>query len=209
VPPTTALATVPDSARPAVQIDAPARADQPPLDRSARRRGPTVALGAGGGIAISGASADRTGFGQLDVAWFPRRSPWLIRGVAGIDAPIAITPSNTDRLEVWRAQVRIEAGRRFAAGAGWIQPATGIGVAVLRVDPVDLAGASPRWRAQPVATAGVAAGIPLARRLALRIEATASLFLVTHRYVVEPDGPIGRSPRAAFAVGGAVEWTFE
>ena len=50
-------------------------------------------------------------------------------------------------------------------------------------------------------------GAPLTRRLALRLEAAAALFLVTHRYIVDPDGAIGRSPRTAISLAGGLEWS--
>ena len=166
----------------------------------------SLALAVSGGLDVAGVAPERAGFGQLDAA-FRLRGRWRVRGAIGASAPSTIE-AGMDRLDVWRTTARVGAGARLTAGSIWVQPAIGAGIAVWRIDPRDLAGAPPRWRVQPVAEAGVAVGAPLGRRLALRLEALATLFLVTHRYVVDPDGAIARSPRSTVSLAGGLEWSF-
>jgi hypothetical protein len=211
---------VPPAAAPAVvaMIDTSMPASPPPteLDTGARptaRVAPApLRLAVSGGVALSGDEIEPSGFGQLDVAWEPRPG-WLVRAAIGADAPNTIG-AMPDRVEVFRSIAKVGAGRRVRAGAGWLVPAVDAGVAIWRVEPLDLRDnntdptgtGGARWRVQPVADASLAYALPLSGRLALRVEVVGTLFVLRHRYVVEPDGEIGRSPRAALAVGAGLEW---
>lgn len=201
---------------PIVTTAAPTRVE--PVDRGAPiapapRPTPTaVRLAAAGGVAVGGATS---GFGQLDAAW-ELRPGWIARGAISGDAPTTIGATG-QRVAVFRSIARIGVGRRLRAGAASITPAVDAGLAVWRFDPldsgnnVDPMNPPSTWHVQPVVDGSIAAAVPIAPRVALRLELTGTVFVVRDHYVAasnaDPTSAGGQSPRAAIAIGAGVEWS--
>jgi hypothetical protein len=159
-----------------------------------------VVVGAAGGVDVSSSAAV---FGQVDAA-VGLVGGLRVRAVAALDSGIVVANA-MDRVDLMRASGRVEVAWRARLGGGWVQPAVGVGAAAWRVDPLDLAAAT-IWRLQPIADAGVGIGFPVGSRVALRVELVGTLFLVRHRYLVDPGGEVGSSPRAALTTGAGLEW---
>jgi hypothetical protein len=99
-----------------------------------------------------------------------------------------------DRVELRRGVLRLDGAMLIGRGRWWLQPLAGAGLAIERAVALDLEARPSSTVVQPLVAAALAAGLRVAGWLSVRAELTASAVLMSHRYLVNPQGEVARSP---------------
>jgi hypothetical protein len=131
----------------------------------------------------------------------PRAGGWLARLDLRVAAPVQ-HESASDRVERWGGALRAELGGRLPLGFGaWLAATAGGGVTLAHVTALDLAGEPGALRIWPALSLSALGGLALGARWSLRLQASASVYPRTDRYVIDPEGVVAKSPRAELAAG--------
>jgi hypothetical protein len=183
--------------------DGGAKPARPRAASTAHRPHRHLVLALGAGADLYAAPSSWVPFGQLGVGLYFSAPRLLLElhGVAETAGTLQGTPHRVLRSEA-RAALRLE---RYFGTRGIIGPWLGFGVAVSRARALDLDGPV-RHRSAPLAEAGVALLVARNDWVNVSAELGCHAFLVRERYVVVPDGAIGRGPLFGCQVGPTVSW---
>ncbi|MCC6747878.1 MAG: hypothetical protein IT371_09490 [Deltaproteobacteria bacterium] len=184
-----------DPRRPPRAPPSPPPVRPPPATPPVRRRYVGVALG--GGLLVGIEPGSLAPAGALGVTLQPWALPLGLR-VAVILAHPSEQTAQRDRLDLRPLLVRGELTARLGGGRLFFEPALGAGVGLFQVSAKDLPGQPMRWRAQALLGGTVGGGVRLGAAFALRLDLGLFVFPVGDRYLVTPEGEVGRSPRLLF-----------
>jgi hypothetical protein len=171
----------------------------PPTDPSSpdpRRRLLFAVLG---GARVTADPVLGAAFVQVDAGYFIT-SAFSLRLAADIATPSTQGPTD-ERVEVLRSLTQLQAGLRFDGGTLWLEPRAGFGLAIIRVEALDLPGRPSALRVQPTLVLGLGLGLTLGAGFSLRADLTGTGVLLGHSYRVDPAGEVAQTPAAGFMLG--------
>jgi len=167
---------------------------------------PGLSVGLGGGARLDlGPSAFRGAVVADITLRFPSRL--VLRWTGRWGTPWTIE-DQAERLRVRQGEGTIAVGAELDLGArGFMRLAGGTGGSLARVVATSLPDRPSVLRPIWILEAAVEVGLWLRPTWALRLNLTGQVAPITDRYIVDPSGAVGESPRGSVLLVGAVEWS--
>lgn len=160
-----------------------------------------LSLALAGAVAVDAAPTDAAVAAEIDsMLALPRLRGVRLR-LALHATSVTTQQSPTDHIERWTTGLRVGGGWRFERHGWFLQPGVALALLFAHVTALDLAGQPSIVRLHPGADFSLVAGVPIGGRFSLRAEIATTLFPSADRYLIDPVGEVGSSPRVTSMVG--------
>lgn len=199
-PPAASSPPAPPVARPVAATAAPRSTEA----AASTTKGPRIELALAGGAELYPQHGTVAAAGQLGLGlWLTPTLELDAHGTLTTSTTSGSIPDRVSRTER-RAAVRATG---WLGGMPQLAVFGGFGAAFTSVEALDIPGASTKVAWSPVLEGGFVLRQPIGSGLALGGELGCHVLLTQERYVVEPDGDIGKGPRFACALLAGGSWS--
>jgi hypothetical protein len=178
----------------------------PPPDVEVARPAPPpepvgLSLALAGGVAVDADPADAAAAAEIDSTLALPRLRGAVLRLAWHATSVTTQTSRTDHIERWTTGVRAGLAWRWQRRSFFLQPGAALALLFAHVAATDLAGQPSVVRLHPGADFSLVAGVPIGGRFSLRAEIATTVFPSADRYLIDPIGEVGSSPRVTTMVG--------